>query len=1025
MIDIGGMFADWFGGALGNSLAERIRLEAVEDESTLTMKDGTLVSVIRMDGAMRATGAAGLESFAEELRVGLSPFLAKPGHAFVFAFVRDPSAAARKIEKIVDGTREQTVRLGLDLDDVLWERQRHLARYLVEETALILIHTRPEILSKNEAAAGAARGSGRLKSIPPAASAQLPGMALDGVFARHAALVESLAADLVESRRFARVLSACEALQEIRAFLYPQTAPWKGDWRPRLPLRPSADAPRPYGRRGGLAMMPESRAELAGADFSNLLAPCLDLQLATEEAETLEAGVTRIGDSLFSGFDVTVAPEILTPFNDLVDTVTRSPERISWRCAFLVECGGLQAVRLKEQYARLFTFAAPTRNARIRDAIDMLRESDGVDDTVVRMRMSFATWVSGRRSDDLRRNAAILRRSVEQWGNCSTDAASCDHLATVLSSSAGLSLASTAPPAAAPLSAALCMGPFARQYGPWDSGAVSFRTEDGRIWPYQPGSRKQSNWVDIFAGTPGSGKSVAMNALNFATALAAHSSTTRAAELPCISIIDIGSSSQGLISLLQEALPPASRFAALHRKLRMEPECAINVFDTQPGMRGPLASERMFLVNFLSLLCGDGEKALSGPLAGLVGATIDRSYEENSDSRSPKRYLSGDEPEVDAALLDSGTRRREFESWWNAADELAAHGKFHEAEIAQRRAVPTLPDLIRASHADQIVSQYGEAVDPATGQPVLAAFHRVVSEAIRDFPILASATRFSIGSARIISLDLAEVTSGGATADSRRRSALMFMIARHATTRDWFLDEAELRAASRDGRLPVSYLPRQLDRARAARQIPKLVCMDEFHRCGNAPGIGEQVVQDVREGRKHNVRISLASQMIDDFPNAVLELASGVFIFNAPSEGAVRKLDEIYGLDALDRFILRSELGGPSEKGAPFWAIIRHKGGECRQRLRLTLGPSELWALSTTSEDAALRERLGEMLGAKAARSILASRFPGGSAVREIEARVARLEEQGERSGQAAREGVVSGLARELEAAFHRQSKDQ
>ncbi|MDE0305462.1 MAG: hypothetical protein OXI87_11380 [Albidovulum sp.] len=250
----------------------------------------------------------------------------------------------------------------------------------------------------------------------------------------------------------------------------------------------------------------------------------------------------------------------------------------------------------------------------------------------------------------------------------------------------------------------------------------------------------------------------------------------------------------------------------------------------------------------------------------------------------------------------------------------------------------------------------------------------------------------------------------------------MFMMARHATTRDWFLDEAELNAAARDGRLPGVHLSRLLDRARSCRQIPKLVCMDEFHRCGDVPGIREQVVQDIREGRKHNIRISLASQMIDDFPDAVLELASGVFIFNAPSENAVRKLDEIYGLDELDRSILRGDLGGPSESGAPFWAIFRHKTGECRQRLRLTLGPSELWALSTTAEDAALRERLSELLGAKSARSVLASRFPGGSAIREIEARVARLVDSGECGSESARDGIVRRLARELETAFHRRS---
>ena len=72
------------------------------------------------------------------------------------------------------------------------------------------------------------------------------------------------------------------------------------------------------------------------------------------------------------------------------------------------------------------------------------------------------------------------------------------------------------------------------------------------------------------------------------------------------------------------------------------------------------------------------------------------------------------------------------------------------------------------------------------------------------------------------------------------------------------------------------------------------------------------------------------------------------------------------------------------------FCVIRHKSGDCRQKLMLTLGPSELWALSTTAEDVALRELLYEAVGAPDARSALASRFPRGSARKEIELRLRR-----------------------------------
>ena len=269
-------------------------------------------------------------------------------------------------------------------------------------------------------------------------------------------------------------------------------------------------------------MMPSEPDEMRATDFSNFGVPPLDWQLATEDAEILGNNAVRIGDSLFSGFDITVAPELLTPFNALVDSITAAPLRIPWRCSFLIESGGLQAVRIKEQFTRLFTFAAPTMNGRIRDAIGILREVDGSEDAVIRLRISFATWARVRDEDGLRRNSAILRRSVERWGNSLADGATGDPLTTVLATVPATGLESTAPAAAAPLKSALGMAPISRQAGPWTEGAIIFRTADGKNWPYQPGSSLQDSWVEIFTGTSGSGKSVAMNAFNLAAVLSAH-----------------------------------------------------------------------------------------------------------------------------------------------------------------------------------------------------------------------------------------------------------------------------------------------------------------------------------------------------------------------------------------------------------------------------------------------------------------------------------------------------------------------
>jgi intracellular multiplication protein IcmB len=88
--------------------------------------------------------------------------------------------------------------------------------------------------------------------------------------------------------------------------------------------------------------------------------------------------------------------------------------------------------------------------------------------------------------------------------------------------------------------------------------------------------------------------------------------------------------------------------------------------------------------------------------------------------------------------------------------------------------------------------------------------------------------------------------------------------------------------------------------------------------------------------------------------------------------------------------------------------------GTVRQKLILTLGPAEIWAFSTTAEDVVLRNRLYEEIGPRMTRQVLARRFPGGSAKAEIEARIAQMEEQGQRIGENERGDVLGSLVEDL-----------
>lgn len=1008
-------FAKFLGEISQESLKDQIRLESMEDDRILTFKDGTVMSMIALDGALQTPGLDDLEEMVSRLRITMAAYFSRPGHLFELTFTRDAGSARRHLERIVNRTSRSARVLGLDLEDVFQERINNLPRFLTSETCLICIYTRPSILTPEEVREESNLVSRRVSGIPAMIDAQTPGKSMDAVISRHQSVVQAIASTFQSIGQVARILTVRESLQEIRAGLYPDTAAHKGEWLPNLPSwsRDKGDLMHPGDR--AMSMMPERQTEIEMLDHSNLGVPTFDRQLATDDAFIENSRTVRFGATEFSAFDMTLAPEILPDFNALVADIAAKNRHAPWRASMRIESGGVQSQALKMMFLSVLTWSTQSHNQRLREAIITNQQIDGRDDAIVRFRMSFCTWAPIGQQQDLRSNYQTLTGAVKRWGNSGIDGVSGDPLATMLSTAPGVTTASTAPVAAAPMRDALAMMPWGRQASPWQNGALLLRTPSGKPWPYEPGSSKQTTWVSLLVGTPGSGKSVFMNALNFASVLTPQLGAGDTARLPRISIIDIGYSSSGLISLIQEALPADRRHEVVFRRLRMDRSNSINVFDTQLGMRRPLSGERTFLTNFLNLICGSGDQPPSSSMSGLIGATIDQVYDDKNDHNAPNTYTTDDEPDVDRALARIGFEAHENTIWWEVTDALMEAGMIYEAEIAQRHAVPTISDLVSSSQSDQIVSLYGETRNPETNEPLIASFQRMISEIVRDYPILADFTRFSLGSSRVISLDLEDVTAKGTGAQALKRTSIMYMLARQVMTRSFFLDESEIHAFYQSGHLPDIYLDHHVQAARENMKTPKIICMDEFHRTGKIDAIVQQVIQDAREGRKYNVDIRIASQFIEDFPTSMVEVATSLIVCNAGSENSIDYINQMYHLSENDKRIIRYNLRGPSAMGAPIWMLMKLKGeGEIRQELNLTLGPAEIWAFSTTTEDVALRRILYESVGPRIARKLLSRRFPSGSAKSEIEARIARQEERGERLDDDQRDDLISDFANEL-----------
>jgi intracellular multiplication protein IcmB len=150
----------------------------------------------------------------------------------------------------------------------------------------------------------------------------------------------------------------------------------------------------------------------------------------------------------------------------------------------------------------------------------------------------------------------------------------------------------------------------------------------------------------------------------------------------------------------------------------------------------------------------------------------------------------------------------------------------------------------------------------------------------------------------------------------------------------------------------------------------------------------------MREGRKWNVQIALISQSLDDFDPVMVEFATSIFIMDAGPEQAIKRSTEIFGLSETARVALKTRVHGPREGGATFLAQFSTKSGINTQLLTSTLGPVELWAFSTTAEDARVRNKLYQKLNPSEARRVLANLFPSGSVKALVELRLSSLKEQ-------------------------------
>lgn len=949
----------WLSLGIKQNILSYCDLETADSKHDLVTKDGSLISIIRLEGYKRFVGANEFAFLCERMSEMFQPAFSQKGHYLQFYFSYDRDTVHKSIEEALTPARKTAERLNLKVDDIFQSRVDTLSQYCGDESVFLVLWTTEEGLISSHRRQVKRDRKAELKDNPPpqAKHAQYLLNVLPEIRNMHQSFVTTVLDDLGHAGFYAELLDVYQAVREIRNSVDPEFT--AEEWRPYLP-----------GDKLPLHFKPGQTGE--EDDLSALMWPRLDSQVIPRDGENLDLKYARVGDRVYAPVFIELFPKDIKPFYELFRRLINAD--LPWRVSYNIGSGGIDVSKSKNILAQFLTIASH-HNKLIVESHKMLQDMDQrSDNPVVKLYVTFATWAPAEDMNLLKARVAKLAKIIQSWGSCEVRDITGDPTGAVLGSALSVTKNIPVSATAAPLSEAVYMMPFVRPASPWKQGAMLFRTPDGKIWPYQPGSQYQISWVDVVYARSGSGKSVLLSALNLGLCLSAGLSV-----LPRIAIIDIGPSSKGFISLLQEGLPEEQRHSVRYHRMTMDEKDAVNAFDTPLGARYPTKLHRSFLINFLSLLLVEdiSERPYEG-MTSLLSMIVDEAYLRYSEGEQPKPYVAGVVPEIDAVLatLNFQVEGKQV-TWWQVTDALFAAEKMDMALRAQRYAMPTIADTISIAHTHSLKDLFGEVKTPS-GEGYIECYCRIISSVIRNYPTLTSVSKLSLEGARVVALDLDEVAKTGSTA-AEKQTAMMYMLSRHILAQDFFLNTGEVE------KFPETYQPFHRARVKEIMEEPKRMVFDEFHRTSRSPAVRDQILQDMREGRKWKTHVALASQSLTDFDALMIEFATSVFILDSGPAKTIEETVKTFGLTDTEKVALSNRVHGPSSEGATFIAQFVTKRGMNTQLLTSTISPVELWGFNTNTEDVFIREALYKEIGPQAARRLLAERFPRGSAAKELE----------------------------------------
>lgn len=961
------------------------------DSSTFVLKDGGLCTYFIINGTPQTIGKTRFLEKMSQCYENLEGVLKKEGHRVEFSFTRNPAMSRRVIEEMVNPMKQTAKDCSLEFESLLDERIEVMSKKTVHERGYLVVTTLPSamnpVIHKSEVAQRSKSTENFKIPFRPGEFGQSPFSALSGLRQIHVGFVDAVVNAISDISSLKR-LTCHQAMYSLRMEI--EGGAVHKDWMPNL-----------LGDKIPLRLLSDS---LKKTDSSHLMNPEIAFQLFNFQPSINREDPTMVTtiDKIVAPLVVDIPPHTVTEFSDLFGKINAD---IPWRWNLAVNTGhsSIQSkVSTKNSFATFLAFFS-SDNKLIKDAateiLDLVRSNNEV---LVSCSMSICTW--GDTVEEAGKRKQIVSQALTGWGSAVVIDESGDSVEAWVSTIPGISAKKLGTEFPIFLGDIIASWPLTRPASPWEKGTAILRTVDSKVFPYLPGSSLQTNWFDIFFAPPGFGKSFFLAALNMSLILSPGYKS-----LPKITIIDIGYSSAAFVDLIRSSLPENMQHLAKAFKIEMNKEYCVNMFDTPLGCQYPLAMDKVLLNNLLTLLLTPaGLEGVGVPrLPELVSKIIDETYYYFSEEKMPRAYEREADTVVDRCLDDLGFVPKDDTSWWEIVRFLKDNSCFVEAGLANRIAVPTISDITTViSQSSNIKDLYKLAT--YNDEPLIQFVESMLGSVSGDYPVLCSASRFDLGSARICSIDLSSVAKGGSLSGNKQ-AGVMYMLAR-LLCKEFYRDEDSLKE------VPREYMDYHRAIFEENSKVPKKLCMDEFHRTRHTPIVRSQATIDAREGRKYNVHVALLSQLIDDFDDEMIEIVNNVFILSkGNSEDTINKIIKKFNPNIDSIKALRSYVKGPGKEGSSMLMLSRIKGAtDVEMVCRLTLGPIEIWAYSTTFSDVRLRKRLSLRVGLNRALKMLAAEFPSGSAVDYIASRAAN-----QKSIDDVGDDVLDVICTEMMARYH------